>query len=116
MAPGNKAMDVLQTGLTGSTGCVLSYDHVYSVMPGFGIDERIYILATEFAAQSNGSIHREGREERKAQPQKSLNSEEIIRTGTQITRIGRIYTDPCASLFSKFILREQIENHENYSN
>ncbi|MBU4221575.1 MAG: hypothetical protein KKA10_08140 [Euryarchaeota archaeon] len=40
------------------------------------------------------------REERKAQPQKSLNSEEIIRTGTRITRIGRIYTDPCVSVSS----------------
>jgi hypothetical protein len=39
-------------------------------------------------------------EERKAQMHNSLNSEEIIRTGTRITRIGRIYTDPCASVSS----------------
>lgn len=51
---------------------------------------------TEFAVQSNGSIHRKVRDERNAQPQKSFNSEEIIITGTRISRIGRIYTDPGA--------------------
>jgi hypothetical protein len=74
---GNKATVVFQTGLTGSTGCVLSYDRVHSVMPGFGIDKR------------------------KAQPQKSLKSEEIIRTGTRISLIGRIYTDPGARRLEK---------------
>ena len=38
---------------------------------------------------------------RKAQMHKSLNSEEIIRTGTRITRIGRIYTDPTAQRLEK---------------
>jgi hypothetical protein len=61
----------------------------------FDIEERRPIPVTESAAQSNRSLHRK---ERKAQPQKSLNSEEIIRAGTQITRIGRIYTDPCLSV------------------
>jgi hypothetical protein len=112
-------------------------------MPGFGIDERRHSPVTEFAAQSNGSTHRKGREERKAQPQKSLNSEESIRTGTrmqsmqssailvtmyekaaasrlrtQMTRMTRIFTDthnPCESIFTKFIFREQIENHEKHS-
>ncbi len=65
---------------------------------GFGIDERRYIPVTDFAAQSNGSIHRKGREKRKAQKHKSLNSEEIIRTGTRISRIGRIFTDPGVSV------------------
>ena len=37
-------------------------------------------------------------EERKAPLHKSLNSEEIIRTGTRITQIGRIYTDPGVSV------------------
>jgi hypothetical protein len=46
---------------------------------------------------STGLIHRKGPEEHKAQMHKSLNSQEIIRTGTRITRIGRIYTDPCVS-------------------
>jgi hypothetical protein len=55
---GNKAMEVIQTGLTGLTGCVLSYDRV-------------------------------------------LNSVESIRTGTRITRIGRIYTDPGAQRLEK---------------
>ncbi|TRZ89281.1 MAG: hypothetical protein D4R88_05790 [Methanosarcinales archaeon] len=66
-------------------------------LQGFGIDERRYIHVTEFAAQSNGLTHHE---ERKAPMHKSLNSEEIIRTGTRISRIGRIYTDPCASVSS----------------
>ncbi len=96
---GNKAKVVFQTGLTGSTGCVLSYasQGVRVVWKSsnvrFRYDERRYIYVTEFAAQSNRSIHRKVREERKAQPQKSLNSEEIIRAGTRITQIGRIYTD-----------------------
>ena len=80
---------------------VLSYDRVHSVMPGLGIDERRYIPVTEFAAQSNRSIHRKVGEERKAQLQKFLNSEEIIRTGTRITRIGQIYTDPGAQRHEK---------------
>jgi hypothetical protein len=60
---------------------------------GHDADERISIHVTEFAAQSNGSIHHKAREERKAHPQKSLNSVESIRTGT---RIGRMNTDPGA--------------------
>jgi hypothetical protein len=60
-------------------------------------------------------FNRKVREERKAQMNKFLNSEEIIRTGTRMPRIGQIYTDPCAAVFSKFIIREHIENHENYS-
>jgi hypothetical protein len=47
-----------------------------------GADERRYVHVKEFMAQSNGLIHRK---ERKAQPQKSLNSEEIIRPGTRMT-------------------------------
>jgi hypothetical protein len=54
------------------------------------------------------------REERKAQLHKSLYLKEIIRPGTRMTRIRRIYTDPCA--FHNFFFREQIENHENHSN
>jgi hypothetical protein len=42
---------------------------------------------------STRSIHLKGREERKAQLHKSLNSEEIIRSGTRMTQIGRIFTD-----------------------
>ncbi|MBU3966883.1 MAG: hypothetical protein KKG76_05870, partial [Euryarchaeota archaeon] len=57
-----------------------------------------YIPVTEFAAQSNGSIYRKGRKERKAHLHMSLNSEEIIRPGTRITQIRRIFTDPCASV------------------
>ncbi|MDP3103972.1 MAG: hypothetical protein Q8M95_05125 [Candidatus Methanoperedens sp.] len=33
--------------------------------------------------------------QRKAQPHKSLNSDDIIRPGTRMTRIKRIYTDLC---------------------
>ena len=66
---GNKAMEVFQTGLT---GCFLSYDRVHSVMPGFGIDDHRSTPVTQSAAQSNGSIHRKVREERKAEEQKSL--------------------------------------------
>ena len=41
-----------------------------------------------------------GCEERKAQPHKYLYLQEIIRPGTRISRIGRIYTDPCSSASS----------------
>ncbi|MBU4223043.1 MAG: hypothetical protein KKA10_15740 [Euryarchaeota archaeon] len=68
---------------------------------GFGFDERRHVPVTEFAAQSNISLHRKGREERKAQPQKSLYSEESIRTGTRMPRIGRIHTDPGAQRLEK---------------
>jgi hypothetical protein len=46
-------------------------------------------------------IRRKGREERKAQTQKSLYSEKIIRTGTRMPRIGRIHTDPGAQRLEK---------------
>ncbi|MFH0904938.1 MAG: hypothetical protein V1854_07130 [Methanobacteriota archaeon] len=49
---------------------------------------------------STGPIHRKVREERKAQSHNSLYFEEIIRTGTRISRFGRIFTDPCASVSS----------------
>jgi hypothetical protein len=66
----------------------------------FGIDERRYIPVTDFAAQSNRSTHRKGREKHKAQKHKSLCIEKIIRPGTRMTRIKRIYTDPCVSVSS----------------
>ena len=56
------------------------------------------------------STHRKGREERKAQKHKSLYIEEIIRPGTRMTQIKRIYTDPCvsassvASVFYRFLM------------
>jgi len=42
-----------------------------------------------FSDRSTGSIHRKGREERKAQQQKPFYLEEIIRPGTRITRARR---------------------------
>ena len=56
-----------------------------------GIDKCISIHVTEFAAQSNRSIHRKGREERKAQRQISLRSgmkiinSELVRTLYELT-------------------------------
>jgi hypothetical protein len=61
---------IFQTGLTGLTRCVLLFNPV--ILPGIN----------------------------KAQLHKSLNSEDIIRQGTQMTRIRRIYTDPCVSASS----------------
>ena len=62
------------------------------------------------------------REERKAQLHKSLNSEEIIRTGTRITRIGRISTDPCAQRLetapehgdAKIVCQSRFNNHREH--
>ena len=48
-------------------------------------DERRFNPATYIIA-----VHRKGRKERKAQPQ----------CGTRMTRIGRIFTDPCVSVHS----------------
>ena len=50
--------------------------------PQINADERRYEPVTEL-----GAAHRKVRKYRKAQPQ----------CGTRMTRIGRIYTDPCAS-------------------
>jgi hypothetical protein len=47
-------------------------------------------------------------EERKARMHNSLNSEEIIRTGTRITQIGRIYTDGFQYNERKFVSSEVI--------
>ena len=115
---GNKATVIYQTGLTGSTGFVSSFDPVHPVIlskikkpqmmaprvtplegvytyacghtwvrsresAGFRHDERRFIAL----------FHRQGRKERKAQLHKSLYIEEIIRPGTRMTRIKRIYTD-----------------------
>ena len=61
---------------------------------GNDADERKSISVTEFAAQSNRSLHRE---KRNAHKHKSLYLDEIIRTGTRMPRIKRIFTDPCVS-------------------
>ena len=103
-----------------------------------GIDKCISIHVTEFAAQSNRSIHRKGREERKAQRQISLRSgmkiinSELVRTlyeltlpefvsvcfsslffPDRITRIGRIYTDPGAQRLEKALWYEKNSNEHN---
>ncbi len=48
-----------------------------------------------------GAAHRKGRKERKAQPQ----------CGTRMTRIGRIFTDPCVSVSSA----QSVFHHVCYS-
>jgi hypothetical protein len=48
-------------------------------LQGFGIEERGYIPVTEFAAQWNRSIHRKGREERKAEELKTLGNLRFLR-------------------------------------
>ena len=75
----SEATSVFQTGFIGSTGCILLFNPV--ILPGI-----------------NG-----------AQLHKSLNSENIIRQGTQITRIRRIYTDPCVSVF--YIKNDKTQIH-----
>ena len=51
--------------------------------PQMNADERRLIV----------SVHRKGREERKAQQHKCFYKYKIIRPGTRMTRIGRISTD-----------------------
>jgi len=52
----------------------------------------LFVHLLFFVIGFNNPIHRKGRKERKAQQQ----------CGTQITRIGRIFTDQCASVQSVF--------------
>ena len=47
-----------------------------------------------------------GHKERKAPPNKSLHLEEIIRPGTRISRIGRIYTDNTIRAYPRQPLRQ----------
>jgi hypothetical protein len=80
-----KQLYIFQTGLTGSTGYVLSFNPVHPVIlsrinkPQMNADER-RLIASE-------------REERKAQQHKSLYIDKIIRPGTRMTQIKQIYTD-----------------------
>jgi len=85
---GSKAYYIIQTGLTGSTRYDLSFNPVILSRiskPQMNADERRLIV----------SGHRKGREERKAQQQKSLHKgiEIIPRRRTRMIRIGRIFTD-----------------------
>ena len=87
-----KQFYIFQTGLTGSTGYVLSLNPVHPVHP--------VILSRMKEPQMNAderrliaSAHRKGREEQKAEPHKSLSINKIIRPGTRMTRIKRIFTD-----------------------
>jgi len=88
-AQGSQAFYIFQTGLTGSTGYVLYFNPVHPVIlsrinkPQMNADKRRLIA----------SVHLKGRQERKAEKHKSLHPYKIIRPGTRMTRIGRIYTD-----------------------
>ena len=81
-----KQFYIFQTGLTGSTGYVLSFNPVHPVIlsrinkPQMNADERRLIAPS----------HRKGREERKAEQHKSLSIYKIIRPGTRMTRMTRI--------------------------
>ncbi len=88
-------------------------------LPGFGTDERRLIASFQ-------------REECKAHLHKSSYLEEIIRPGTRMTWIKRIYTDPCVSVSSaqsvfyriytiiedhkKPQMNAESEGYENHSN
>jgi|GEM_PF-2986016 len=73
-----KALVILQTGLTGSTGCALYFNPVHPVIlsrikkPQMNADERRYLPVRGFIEELNKITHRKGRKERKAEQQKSL--------------------------------------------
>jgi len=70
--------------------------------PQIDADERRFVTLS----------HRKGREERKAQPQKSLNSEEITRPGTRMARITRIRTDTIAPILYELKRTQVIQGSE----
>lgn len=71
----------------------------------FGIDEWRGTPVTEFAAQSNVSIHRKGRQERKAQLHESLYLEEIIRQGRRQKGSGVLTVHDVINISPKFITK-----------
>ncbi len=111
-----KQFYIFQTGLTGSTGYVLSFNPVHPVIlsrinkPQMNADER-RLIASE-------------REERKAEQHKSLYPYKIIRPGTRMTRIGPISTDnpiraypchPCNPCSIVYNLEGKISNLWHFS-
>ena len=77
-----------ECGFRGNKPQINADEHRWSPVIGF-LDTSSY---APLPAMDFGAAHRKGRKERKGQQQ----------CGTQITRIGRIFTDQCASVQSVF--------------